>query len=260
MGDLSTDLFSLQVHRQDTDSPQQLPLFLSETRKRIFATSFYLDKILSFLTNRPPRIPQMFCDNILPLDVSDEALFSPDVFAEELSRLTHDGWSPEVAFRVTSGARTRCLLARFVEEMMKMQLCPAASIDEAVLRYDSTLSNVNRVALTPSRDISARAKTLWESIPAYLRYSQDSWNLGFSPHGALLLAKLYLTYRWIDYQTFSLLSRSSDLIPAELLQAAWDMIQVLVQIAKARFTSKFSGNDLPVAVRSPHPLNQQISN
>lgn len=93
---------------------------------------------------------------------------------------------------------------------------------------------------------------MWESIPAFLQYSQDSWNLGFSPVAALMLAKLYITYRSIDYEIFSLLSRSSDIIPTELLQVAWDIIEVLVQIAKARFTCKFSGNDLPLTVRSTH--------
>lgn len=137
MGDLAADLFALRAHRDERLASRcELPLFLSETRKRIFATSFYLDKILSFLTARPPRIAQTFCDCDLPLDVSDAALLSPDIFADEVSRLTHDGWSQQIDFTVTSGARTRCLLARFMEEIINIQLSPAASVDPVALRYD----------------------------------------------------------------------------------------------------------------------------
>ncbi|CEJ81114.1 hypothetical protein VHEMI01260 [[Torrubiella] hemipterigena] len=228
MSNLAVDLFALHVHREATHSLDKVPLFIAEIRKRIFATSNYIDKLTSLMFDRPPRLHLSYSDCKPPLDISDEALFSPELFAQECQRLTLDGWNLDVAFRLTSGARARFLIAGFIEQIKDMQLNPSHPFDEARLR-----------------DISARSKIAWANIPQYLQYSEESWKLNFSAEASLMLAKLYVFYCAIDYEIFTMISKAAGSTVIELLQVAWNVLEVMLQVAKARYTFKFPSQDLP---------------
>lgn len=90
VGDFATDLQVLGLNRETTYST--IPFFLAECRRRTFARAYYLDKVFAAVFNRPPRISARHADCQLPLDLSDDELFtSPDRLQEINHKLTSDG-------------------------------------------------------------------------------------------------------------------------------------------------------------------------
>ncbi|KAJ5206649.1 Transcription factor [Penicillium cf. griseofulvum] len=55
LGELSTNIFELGVHR-DTASSTPLPRFILESRRRLFAAAYHFDKSIATFLGRPPRI------------------------------------------------------------------------------------------------------------------------------------------------------------------------------------------------------------
>lgn len=56
-----------------------------------------------------------------------------------------------------------------------------------------------------------------------------------------MLAKLHVFYCAIDYEIFTMISKAaSGSTVTEPLQVAWDVLQVMLQVAKPRYTFKFS--------------------
>lgn len=51
LGELATDIFELGVHR-DTASSTPLPLFILESRRRLFAAAYQLDKSIGTFLRR----------------------------------------------------------------------------------------------------------------------------------------------------------------------------------------------------------------
>ncbi|GAD91799.1 hypothetical protein PVAR5_0376 [Paecilomyces variotii No. 5] len=87
VGDLATDLLVLGLNREATCSAA--PLFLAECRRRTFARAYYLDKVFAAAFNRPPRISARHADCKLPLDLSDDELFT--TLQDAKDNITPDG-------------------------------------------------------------------------------------------------------------------------------------------------------------------------
>ncbi|KAK6952442.1 hypothetical protein Daesc_006979 [Daldinia eschscholtzii] len=122
-GDLVTDLFALGLHREALYSAETVPFFLSECRRKIFVSAYYIDKVFVLVFNRPPRIPTRHADCKPPFDLSEDELFaaSPAVLEQARSRLSPDGWSTDGKCKTTTWARIRYILARFREEIAEYQ-------------------------------------------------------------------------------------------------------------------------------------------
>ena len=123
LGDLSTDIFGLEIHREAAIT--KVPFFLAECRRRIFAAAFHWDKLLATLFDRPPRIPSYYADCRLPLELTDDQLCSNGLSDEELAALERSGgWYTGGFNSNTSWIRALYLLAQFKEETLLHQLKP----------------------------------------------------------------------------------------------------------------------------------------
>lgn len=96
-----------------------------------------MDKIFATVFSRPPRISSRHADCKLPLDISDDALFttSPELLSTIKKSLTHEGWNMDGIHNAATWARLRYILGEFREETAEYQIRSTPSIDAAKLRY-----------------------------------------------------------------------------------------------------------------------------
>lgn len=123
LGDLSADIFGLEVHREATVA--KVPFFLAECRRRIFVAAFTWDKLLATLFDRPPRIPGYYADCRLPLELTDDQICLTGLSDREQASLElNGGWYAGSSNISASWIRALYLLAQFKEETLMHQLKP----------------------------------------------------------------------------------------------------------------------------------------
>ena len=65
----------------------------TETRRRIYAKVFHIDKVISVFVGRPPLLSRRFSSTPLPLDIDNDCLFAGgSMLSDELARLDENGW------------------------------------------------------------------------------------------------------------------------------------------------------------------------
>ena len=122
LGDLSTDLFAMGLHREPED-PDDVPFFLQECRRKMFAAAYRNDKSLATYFGRPPRIPLQYSDVRPPLDISDESLMAEGQSMDAaLSSLDENGWNTEQKIWPASFVRVRYIMSHFREEILELSL------------------------------------------------------------------------------------------------------------------------------------------
>ncbi|CEJ56582.1 hypothetical protein PMG11_02784 [Penicillium brasilianum] len=181
LGDLSTDIFALGLHRDaKTD---QLPEFLFEARRRQFAAAYQLDKSIATFLGRPPRIPLRYCDCRMPLDISDDALAPEDTNLQYSGTdLDANNWNVHGVFQRSSWMRVRFIICMFRDEILEVSLQKVTSQTAHLLH-----------------DISHRCHLAWESLPVHLRYTPHCWGNQCPVAVSLLLIVSYLAYLYNDF-------------------------------------------------------------
>lgn len=165
VGDLSTDLLALGLNREATYSPERIPFFLAECRRRCFVTEYYLEKMFGLLFNLPPRITSQYVDVKLPLDLSDDELFAqtPNELENAKSRLTEDGWNTDGNLRAATWARLRYILSQFREGIVEYRFQASQTADPAQLRcvqsFGQRLNSTNVVVENCLLDVVRRGIT-----------------------------------------------------------------------------------------------------
>ncbi|KAI1408229.1 hypothetical protein F5Y13DRAFT_182781 [Hypoxylon sp. FL1857] len=218
-----------------TYSNKTTPFFLAECRKKTFATAYYLDKVFVSTLNRPPRIPARYADCGLPLDLSEDELFStvPEILEQARSKLSLDGWSSDGCYQATTWARIRGTLGGFREETIEFQFRSEQSVDSSQLR-----------------SLLDRCHQAWDSLPLHLRYNQDCWTSNLPPVVCYMLGKVYLCYLHVSFEIHRLLEQRGAAARPGLLQTSARMLEIVVQIANARSRASFFHHDLPAIVMS----------
>lgn len=133
MAEVAVDVHALDIHHESSHAPDRIPLFLSEIRKRYFATMHHFDKTKAIAFNRPACMRLQNTDCVAPLDIPEVDLYSSSSRSEKLQLITKDGWSVEGCFGLMSAARVRFILARFQEEILDVK-ASTASDRESTLR------------------------------------------------------------------------------------------------------------------------------
>ena len=85
----------MDLHREPDDG-EDIPFFLQECRRKIFAAAYRSDKSLSTFLGRPPRIRLQYPDIRPPLDISDESLMAEGQTLDAvLLSIDKNGWNPQ---------------------------------------------------------------------------------------------------------------------------------------------------------------------
>jgi hypothetical protein len=172
---MATTIYAIGMHKESKGS--NLPVFLLETRRRIFCAAYNNDKVLSTFLGRPPRLSKRYTDIKLPLDLSDPEL-TADEAALDLSirNLDADGWNTKGEYYRATWIRLRYISSGLREEIL----------DFALSKIDA---NVERQLL----DISRRIHETWETLPSHCRYWPTCWDDGLMTGDCLMLVVVYLS-------------------------------------------------------------------
>ncbi|KAJ5584600.1 uncharacterized protein N7459_004400 [Penicillium hispanicum] len=193
LGELSTDIFALGLHR-DSKAPNDLPEFLLESRRRQFAAAYQLDKNMATFLGRPPRIPRRYADCRMPLDISDEALASDTPGLEyPPDALDADNWNARGVIRRSSWMRVRFIVSTFRDEILEV-----------------SLRNITPEVTDLLNDISHRCHMAWDLLPVHLRYTPQCWDHDLPVAVCLMSMTVYLAYLYNDFLIQRLLAGKSN--------------------------------------------------
>ncbi|KAH0134770.1 hypothetical protein KCU66_g659, partial [Aureobasidium melanogenum] len=221
LGDVSTDLLALEAHREAALA--NVPFFLAECRRRIFAAAYDWDKFLATLFGRPPRILSSYADCRLPLELTNDQLSSGGLSDEEQAsfELT-GGWATENFPCSASYIRAIHILAQFKEQ--------------ALLHHLKTLDSETRSKL---EEISHRCKQAWDNLPKRLHYDSACWKSDLGHMTCLKLAEVYLTYLQTQFYIHRLLTKGDASCSPHLVQTCSSLIELSLEIGGFRSQSVY---------------------
>lgn len=217
-GELASQLYALGLHREPTVA--NVPMWLLETRRRVFSMCFLQDKTLSTFLGRPIRLSKRHTDMKMPLDLDDD-----DIVADEetlhaaIAALDENGWNTERRYRRTSWKRMRYISATYREEIL----------DVALSKLDS---NVERQLL----DISRRIRESWDAFPEHLRYWPNCWNEKLTPYVCLMLVIAHQTHWYNEFIVRKLLDQGQVPITSnlELLSVSTSLLSTTLTLGTIR--------------------------
>ncbi|KAA8651714.1 uncharacterized protein ATNIH1004_000610 [Aspergillus tanneri] len=211
LGDLSTYMFELGIHR-DSQQLSQLPVFLLESRRRVFAAAYQLDKSVATFLGRPPRISRRHSDCRLPIDISDADLVgSPSEFELASRYINGSGWNVQNGFHRASWIRMRFLISTFREETLEL-----------------SLQGMTRETADQLRDISIRCHQSWNSLPVHMRYTPGCWDEGLSLGICLMLSVSYLAYLYNEFLIQRLLVQHDPEAQSALLDVSSTILSTVL--------------------------------
>ena len=110
------------LHREPDDG-QDIPFFLQECRRKVFAAAYRSDKTLATFLGRPPRIPLQYSDIRPPLDISDESLMAEGQTLDAvLLSVDKNGWRTQRKIWPAGFTRLRYIMSAFREEILEICL------------------------------------------------------------------------------------------------------------------------------------------
>lgn len=125
---------SIGLHRELSSDWKEVS-FQHELKRRVYASIYNFDKVISTFTGRPPLLNRIYSTTQLPLDINDEDVFS-DRIGNAVAKLNSDGWDSSVDRQPypTTILRARAMLARNREEMLEELETSQDSITDAAVQ------------------------------------------------------------------------------------------------------------------------------
>lgn len=119
MGDLSSMFFALGLHQENVKYAETYPFYQLEMRRRYAAQIYSMDKTISTILGRPPRISGSYCANIMPADIDDGVLLlEGDELDGSLRNVDTNGWNMDRQFRGATWRRMKLIVSQFREEIL----------------------------------------------------------------------------------------------------------------------------------------------
>ncbi|PCG98149.1 hypothetical protein PENOC_064700 [Penicillium occitanis (nom. inval.)] len=123
LNDAISAALTLGLH-QRLDRDPEVPVFLVQLRKHIFARIYSLDISFAVFLGRPPRISKRMCMIHVPLDLHEEAYRVADGASmnEHLAELDGEGWNVKGEIRMLSVLRWSVKTSAIREEILEAML------------------------------------------------------------------------------------------------------------------------------------------
>jgi hypothetical protein len=221
LGDLSAAVFAVGLHRDEKapmERSTEVPFFLLQSRKRAFAASYQIDKRLANVFIRPPRIPGVYSDYILPLDLDDNTLFyNGPALERALSNLDAKGWNKDQSIRPVTWIRLRYILSKFREEALGVWLSiPKVDIVQEL------------------RDILQRSNDAWAFIPPHLHYDESCWQLNLPIPVCVMLLAVFLEHLRTQFLLQRLLCRHWPAAKDALIKVSMQLLSTVMVMTSPR--------------------------
>ena len=195
-----------------------IPIWLTETRRRVFCSSYNQDKSISTFLGRPIRISKRHADIKLPLDLRDEELTGNPVDLDlAIKNLDEAGWNTKGQHLRASWIRLRHIASRLREEILDYSLSPVdASVEHSLL------------------DISARVHSSWASIPPHMRYWKTCWDENYSSLVCLMLVVIHLNHWYNEFMIQKLLDYTPLTSNTAMLRVSMDLLSNVLVLGAIR--------------------------
>jgi hypothetical protein len=124
-------MVAMGLHQGNYENPNT-PFFLTQQRRRMFASAYYHDKSISLYVGRPPRMSYRYCKLEMPLDLTGEQLTLQGAELQNaLANLDSSGWNTSGTLHRITWARVWFLYSRIREEILEVSLGSADECDES---------------------------------------------------------------------------------------------------------------------------------
>ncbi|OJD40320.1 zn-c6 fungal-type dna-binding domain [Diplodia corticola] len=247
MGDLSSSLFALGYHERTDGNASNIPLYVAELRRAIFARIYAADKSLAIFLGRPPRIVKTYCNFQLPAnipglwDAGSETSNSSHSAASSHDG-DHDNVGPPEPINYTADTRYSALFASLKEEILELYRNRS---------HEHHAERTNAILL--------RIEKQWEDMPTHLKLDVSLKHCHLGPFERDFLVGTRLDYLHILLLLGLVSSRKITEPDQSLLTTAGEMLSLVVEmiILRQRLVAQFG---LPAAgVISLALLNSAIS-
>ncbi|KAJ5493344.1 hypothetical protein N7539_002090 [Penicillium diatomitis] len=243
LGELATDIFALGIHRESRKH-DKVPQFLMETRRRVFAAAYQLDKSVATFLGRPTRIPLRYSDCSMPLDLPDDAFVSDQAQLKYgSSDLDPDNWNVRGVYRRASWLRVRFIVSTFREEILEV-----------------SLQNMTPHVVNVLNDISRRSRLAWEALPAHLQYTPQRWDTDHPLAARIMLSVSYLAHLYNDLLIQRLLAGRENPrgSPALLAVSSEILSSILAMDSQREQMAGLIRRDLMWTVSDSSPLSTKV--
>ncbi|KAL4939130.1 hypothetical protein BDV06DRAFT_231249 [Aspergillus oleicola] len=185
-------------------SPPDLPFFILESRKRVFAIVVAQDKSISTLLGRPPRLDSSFCDSTLLSQLNDEEVILDRAQLElVLQSLDHNGWKRgDRSHWQTALFRLRYRHALLQEKVLHLSL----------RNKDSTFSQM-------LYELYEEYHRALSNIPSQYRYDKAMWAKS-NPLPCLAFLVVHLGYLYSGFMIERMLLQDSQITITPLLETS----------------------------------------
>ncbi|RAL02539.1 Zn(II)2Cys6 transcription factor [Aspergillus ibericus CBS 121593] len=132
-GDVVAVTTSIGLHRELSTDWNEVS-FQHELKRRIYASIYNFDKVISTFTGRPPLLSRKYSTTQLPLEISDEDILSGGI-SDAVTNLDSNGWdrSDERKLYPTTVLRARTMLAKNREALLEVLETSQDSITDAAV-------------------------------------------------------------------------------------------------------------------------------
>jgi hypothetical protein len=130
-------LLAFHGFHDEPQDPLYIPTLASECRRRLTANLYAADKGETTFSGRPPLLGRRYMSTPLPLDLSDDDLFSDHETLAEVARtkLDGNGWDIEGKLHPSTFIRTRTILATIRDEIIELALRRNHAVPLDRIRY-----------------------------------------------------------------------------------------------------------------------------
>ncbi|KAJ4320112.1 hypothetical protein N0V94_003582 [Neodidymelliopsis sp. IMI 364377] len=212
----ATQIYALGMHKESTST--DIPMWLTQTRRRIFCSSYNQDKSISTFLGRPIRISQRHTDVKLPLDLRDDEITGdPADLEAAIQSLDDNGWNTKGQHLRATWIRLRHMASRLREEIL-----------------DFSFSSMSPKVEADLLDISTRIRTSWDSIPPHLRYWKTCWDESYPPSVCLMLVVIHLTHWYNEFMIQKLLDYTPLTSNLAFLRVSVDLLSNVLALGAMR--------------------------
>ncbi|PWY89189.1 hypothetical protein BO70DRAFT_331057 [Aspergillus heteromorphus CBS 117.55] len=134
-GDVIAVTTSIGLHREMSSEWDKVS-FQHEIKRRLYASIYNFDKVISTFTGRPPLLNRRYSTTQLPREISDEDIMSEAGLSGALAHLDANGWDRSAGRTLypTTLLRARAMLAKNREAILEVLETSQDSITESAVQ------------------------------------------------------------------------------------------------------------------------------
>ncbi|UDD55949.1 hypothetical protein AFCA_003532 [Aspergillus flavus] len=215
MGDLSSMFYALGLHHQNSTFEEIHPFYQLEMRRRYAAQIYSMDKTISTILGRPPRISGSHCTNVMPADIDDGVLLlEGDELHSSLHNVDANGWNLERQFRGATWRRMKLLVSQFREEVLGVCLRTHFTNDSEIL----------------TQDILTRHEFVWDQIPEELKYNELTGSQHIPPPQRYVVMTTYMDQQYNCFLLHRKLVNETQWTREPLYKASRSLLNTSLQV------------------------------